>query len=124
MSSRDFKWHHGLVQPRQPTGRYNGLTMAGGDIPHARLVGLPFADLIDAEITKRSLTLQEAADGLRSLSEGRHGSRASPQLISTWRNGEAIAGPFHRRLIAKFFDLPLDLVTAAAETQKRDRNPR
>jgi hypothetical protein len=96
--------------------------MAGGRgrTRRARLLGLPLADLLYEELTKRGLTLERAANGIQDAGgPGDRYSQCSKQLVSCWCTGKVTPGPNHRRLIAKFLELPIELVTAKAEHQRQ-----
>ncbi|MGH7883813.1 MAG: hypothetical protein ACREN8_13095, partial [Candidatus Dormibacteraceae bacterium] len=79
--------------------------------------GLALADLIDEQMRKRGLTLVEVANQLRAIGKEESYSCASKQLVCDWRRGKVTPGLLHRRLIARLFDLPVEVVMAKAEEQ-------
>jgi glyoxylase-like metal-dependent hydrolase (beta-lactamase superfamily II) len=82
-------------------------------------ISLPLAEFIRDEMTRRGLTLEGVARGLQQSGGREEYSRASKQLVSEWRSGKVVPGPLHRRLIAKFFNVPIELIAAKAEEQRR-----
>src|SRR5579859_6217813 len=55
----------------------------------------------------------------RAGGRGSEHSSASVSLVCKWRAGQVIPGPNHVRLVAQAFDLPVEVVAAAAAAQRR-----
>src|SRR5579859_2060586 len=84
-----------------------------------RPIGLPLADLLAAEMEARSLGLRQTATLIRGAAGGPEDhSRAGVSQICRWRAGYDIPGANHIRLLARAFDLPVELVAAAAAAQR------
>src|SRR5262245_60530613 len=113
-------WRFRRVGPWAP-GTVGTLSrpMAGRRKHGIQVTGLPFADLLAAEIETRSLTLARAAQMIRRASVGGPDhSSASMSLVCKWRAGTITPGPNHVRLVARAFDLPLEVVAAAVAAQR------
>jgi tetratricopeptide (TPR) repeat protein len=79
----------------------------------------PLAELIAREMAGQSLSLSRLAELIQSAARSRgEYSRATPQLVSKWRNGSVTPGPHHVRLLAEALGLPIEVVAAVSETQR------
>jgi hypothetical protein len=82
--------------------------------------GLPFADLLAAEMEARGLNLPKTAEMIRrAATGGSEHSSASMSLVCRWRAGTITPGPNHVRLVARALDLPVEAVAAAVAAQRR-----
>jgi transcriptional regulator with XRE-family HTH domain len=95
--------------------------MAGGDGRKTTPLSLPLAEFIRDELTKRGLTLEQAAAGIQEAGwKADRYSRCSKQLVWCWCNGTT-PGPSHRWIIARFLNVPVAVITTMAEQQRRRR---
>src|SRR6266700_430999 len=93
--------------------------MAGRRKHGFQTTGLPFADLLAAEMEARSLNLPMVAEMIRrAAAGGSEHSSASMSLVCKWRAGTITPGPNHVRLVARALDLPVEVVAAAAAAQR------
>ena len=76
----------------------------------------PFAQLLQLEMTRQSLTLQDVADAVRRASGRR--SRVSRHLVSRWRSGSVTPTAVHVRWLVQAFDVDLALWARAAAEQR------
>jgi tetratricopeptide (TPR) repeat protein len=83
--------------------------------------GLPLADMVAREMEAQSLSLAGFARRVRRAAEkaDEEYSGASESLVCKWRAGQVTPSENHARLIAKATNLPVPVVVAAAEIQRK-----
>lgn len=83
--------------------------------------GLPLADMIAREMEAQGLSLVGFAKRVRKAAEKADDeySAASDSLVCKWRAGHVTPSAHHARLIARATNLPVTVVVAAAEIQRK-----
>lgn len=76
----------------------------------------PFAALLQLEMTRRSLTLQDVAECVQRASGRR--SRVTRQLVSRWRSGAVTPSAVHVRWLCDALNLDLPAFARAAAEQR------
>lgn len=76
----------------------------------------PFAALLQLEMARQSLTLQEVADRVQRASGRR--SRVSRHLVSRWRSGAVTPSAVHVRWLSEALNLDLPVLARAAAEQR------
>lgn len=76
----------------------------------------PFAALLQQEMTRQSLTLQDVADRVQRASGRR--SRVTRHLVSRWRSGAVTPSAVHVRWLCEALDVDLQVFARAAAEQR------